>query len=44
LFDPRVGLVRVRLESGKMSDLEFLKLSKEDQDYVKEAAAAMESK
>ncbi len=44
LFDPRVGLVRVRLESGKMSDLEFLKLSKEDQDYVKEAAAAMPSK
>ena len=43
-FDHRVGLVRVRLENGKMSDLEFLNLSKEDQGYVVDAAAAMQSK
>lgn len=32
--------VRVRLENGRMSDLEFLNLSKEDQGYVVEAMAA----
>lgn len=35
LFDPGLGLVRVRLENGRMSDFEFLSLSKEDQEYVK---------
>jgi hypothetical protein len=40
VFDPGIGLVRVRLENGRMSDLEFLKLSKEDQEYVVEATAA----
>lgn len=44
LFDPGVGLVRVRLENGRMMDLEFLKLSKEDRGYVVEAAAALYAK
>ena len=35
-FDPGVGLVRVQLINGRMSNLEFLTLSKEDQEYVKE--------
>ncbi|QTN30966.1 hypothetical protein HZ994_01025 [Akkermansiaceae bacterium] len=34
VFDPSVGLVRVRLENGRMIDFEFLSLSKEDQAYV----------
>ncbi len=41
VFDPGLGMVRVRLENGRMSDLEFLKLSKEDQEYIVKAAAAM---
>ena len=43
-FDPRVGLVRIRLENGRMTDLEFLNLSKEDQGYVVEAAAKLSAK
>lgn len=34
-FDPRLGIVRVRLRNGTTRDLEFLKLSKEDQEYIK---------
>jgi hypothetical protein len=41
VFDPGLGMVRVRLENGRMSDLEFLKLSKEDQEYIVKAAAAL---
>lgn len=41
VFDPAVGLVRVRLENGKMIDFEFLTLSKEDQEYVKENGAGV---
>ena len=44
LFDPGVGLVRIRLENGRMSDLEFLNLSKEDRGYVVEATAALGAK
>jgi len=36
VFDPGSGMVRVRLQNGRMSDLEFLSLSKEDQEYLKE--------
>jgi Family of unknown function (DUF6288) len=39
-FDPGLGLVRVRLENGRMSDLEFLSLSKEDQEYLKAHGSA----
>jgi hypothetical protein len=43
-FDPRVGLVRICLENGRMTDLEFLSLSKEDQGYVAEATAQLSAK
>jgi hypothetical protein len=43
-FDPRVGLVRIRLENGRMTDLELLNLSKEDQGYLVEAAAKLSAK
>ena len=35
-FDPAVGLVRVILRNGSSRDLEFLSLSKEDQDYIRQ--------
>ncbi|WP_411847625.1 DUF6288 domain-containing protein [Roseibacillus persicicus] len=38
IFEPHSGIVRVRLKNGKTSDLDFLALSKEDQDYLKEQA------
>jgi len=38
-FDPSVGLVRVRLQNGRMIDFEFLTLSNEDQDYIRESGA-----
>jgi hypothetical protein len=34
-FDPKSGLVRVRLSDGRTNDLELFSLSEEDQDYVK---------
>ena len=37
-FDPGVALVRVRLKNGSTSDIPFLSLSKEDQDYIKQKA------
>ena len=43
-FDPRVGLVRIRLENGRMTDLEFLNLSKEDQGYVVQTTAELSAK
>lgn len=39
-FDPATGLVRVRLKSGKILDIKFLILSKEDQEYIETHAAA----
>jgi hypothetical protein len=38
-FDPGVGLVRVSLKNGDIRDLEFLSLSKQDQEYIKKHAA-----
>jgi hypothetical protein len=38
-FDPGVGMVRLRLKQGGTHDMEFLSLSKEDQEYIKEKAA-----
>jgi hypothetical protein len=38
-FDPGVGLVRVSLKNGDIRDLEFLSLSKEDQEFIKQHAA-----
>ncbi|MFK7849501.1 MAG: DUF6288 domain-containing protein [Akkermansiaceae bacterium] len=35
-FDPRVGLVRVRQENGRMIDFEFDKLSDDDKKYLLE--------
>lgn len=35
-FDPKLGLVRVRLSNGRTVDTQFLSLSKEDQEYVKQ--------
>jgi hypothetical protein len=39
-FDPAVGMVRISLKNGDIRDLEFLSLSKEDQEYIKRRAAA----
>ncbi len=41
-FDPGVALVRVRLKNGSTSDIPFLSLSKEDQDYIKQKAGLAE--
>ena len=38
-FDPKSGMVRIRLQSGKTSDLQFLDFSPEDQQYLKENLA-----
>jgi hypothetical protein len=38
-FDPGLGMVRVSLKNGDIRDLEFLSLSKEDQEYIKQNAA-----
>lgn len=35
-FDPRVGLVRLIQKNGKTLDLEFMNLSKEDQEFIKQ--------
>lgn len=37
-FDPGLGMVRVSLKNGDTRDLEFLTLSKEDQEYIKKHA------
>lgn len=41
-FDPRIGIVRVRQENGRMIDFEFDKLSEEDRKYLLEQAAGTE--
>jgi hypothetical protein len=41
-FDPKLGLVRVLLSNGRTVDTQFLSLSKEDQDYVKQHGSAGE--
>ncbi|MEP4077798.1 DUF6288 domain-containing protein [Haloferula sp.] len=38
-FEPSLGVVRVRLRNGSTRDIEFLNLSAEDQDYVKDFGA-----
>jgi hypothetical protein len=42
-FDPGSGVVRVRLKYGGTRDLQFLSLSKEDQEYVKEQISPTEA-
>lgn len=37
-FDPKLGQVRLRLKDGNTRDVEFLTLSKEDQEYIKQKA------
>ena len=34
-FDPASGVVRIRLKNGRITDMEFLSFSKEDQAYLK---------
>lgn len=36
-FDPRLGVVQLVLKNGSTQEVEFLKLSKEDQEYLKES-------
>lgn len=44
VFLNSLGLVGIRLENGRMTDLEILKLCKEVQGYVVEAAAILSAK